>query len=232
MGEGRRRPASTVVEGEESEPADRLQAISAASLAVLAIIAAGAALFTMRDFLLPIVTAFVVGVMLSPIIKALEARRVPRVVSAALIVVATAMLIVSVVALIAAPVAEIAGRLPEIGAKLREFDGAMTFLHRLEKSVGLNPSAAEASLPAPSLSWLTMTIGFVSPPLTGLLYFLVVLLLFLSWWPDLRRQLVMTFASRDSRLTVLKSSTRPRRCSRHISSLSPASISASASRRL
>jgi predicted PurR-regulated permease PerM len=32
----------------------------------------------------------------------------------------------------------------------------------------------------------------------------VVLLLFISWWPDLRRGLVMTFASRDSRLTVLK----------------------------
>jgi len=44
----------------------------------------------------------------------------------------------------------------------------------------------------------------VSPPLTGFLYFLVVLLLFISWWPDLRRQLVMTFARRDSRLTALK----------------------------
>ena len=80
----------------------------------------------------------------------------------------------------------------------------LTFLRRIETSVGLNPSAAEASLPPPSLSWLPTTIGYVSPPLTGLLYFLVVLLLFLSWWPDLRVQLVMTFASRESRLTVLK----------------------------
>ena len=30
------------------------------------------------------------------------------------------------------------------------------------------------------------------------------LLLFISEWPDLRRGLVMTFASRNSRLTVLK----------------------------
>ena len=34
--------------------------------------------------------------------------------------------------------------------------------------------------------------------MTGFIYFLVVLLLFISWWPDLRRGLVMTFASRDS----------------------------------
>ena len=32
----------------------------------------------------------------------------------------------------------------------------------------------------------------------------MVLLLFLTWWPDLRRQIVMTFASRDSRLRVLR----------------------------
>ncbi|MBV9908500.1 MAG: AI-2E family transporter, partial [Hyphomicrobiales bacterium] len=36
------------------------------------------------------------------------------------------------------------------------------------------------------------------------LFFLVVLLLFISEWPNLRRGLVMTFASRDSRLAVLK----------------------------
>ncbi len=204
MGEGRERAAMTAVEDEGPEAADRLRLISAVSLAALAIIATGAALFMMRELLLPIVTAFVVGVMLSPIAKALETRNVPRVVSAALIVMATAMLFVLVVALIAAPVAEIAGRLPEISEKLRAFDGVLGFLRRIERSIGLNPGATAASLPAPSLSWLPTTIGYVSPPLTGLLYFLVVLLLFLSWWPDLRRQLVMTFASRDSRLTVLK----------------------------
>ena len=204
MGEGRERAAMTAVEDEDPEAADRLRLISTVSLAALAIIAAGAALFMMRELLLPIVTAFVVGVMLSPIAKALETRNVPRVVSAALIVMATAMLFVFVVALIAAPIAEIAGRLPEISEKLRVFNGVLRFLGRVERSVGLNPSAAGVGLPAPSLSWLPTTIGYVSPPLTGLLYFLVVLLLFLSWWPDLRRQLVMTFASRDSRLTVLK----------------------------
>lgn len=204
MGQGRQRPVLKVVDEEDAEPADRLHVISTVSLAVLALIAAGAALFLMRELLLPVVTAFVVGVMLSPVIKALEARNVPRVVSAALIVVATAMLVVMLVALIASPVAEIAGKLPEISAKLHAFDAPMAFVRRLETSVGLNPSAAEASLPTPSLSWLPLTLGYVSPPLTGLLYFLVVLLLFLSWWPDLRRQLVMTFASRDSRLTVLK----------------------------
>ena len=57
MGEGRERAAMTAVEDEGPEAADRLRLISAVSLAALAIIAAGAALFMMRELLLPIVTA-------------------------------------------------------------------------------------------------------------------------------------------------------------------------------
>jgi predicted PurR-regulated permease PerM len=158
----------------------------------------------MRDLLIPIVTAFVVGVMLSPIVRALEARKTPRVVAAAMIVLATALLVALVVALIAAPLAEIAAKLPEIGAKLHTFDSVLAFFHRVQASLGIDANSASVSLPAPSVSWLPTTFNYVSPPLTGFLYFLLVLMLFLSWWPDLRREMVMTFASRDSRLTVLK----------------------------
>jgi predicted PurR-regulated permease PerM len=56
----------------------------------------------------------------------------------------------------------------------------------------------------PGISWVPSTISILLPPITGFLFFLVVLLLFIGAWPDLRRALVMTFASRDSRLTVLK----------------------------
>ena len=96
-------------------PEDRLRAISAWSLVVLATIATGAVLHLTREFLLPIVTAFVVGVMLAPIARRLEARKVPRVASAALIVVCTALLIAASLALIASPVEELVGKLPALG---------------------------------------------------------------------------------------------------------------------
>ena len=60
------------------------------------------------------------------------------------------------------------------------------------------------ALPLPGISWVPSTISILLPPITGFLFFLVVLLLVISEWPDLRRGLVMTFASRNSRLTVLK----------------------------
>ncbi len=204
MRESNQRPIPTVVVDENDEPIDRLRLISVWSEATIAIIAVGAVLFITREMVLPVVTAFVVGVMLSPVAKALETRGVPRIASAAMIVVLTALFIALIAALIAAPVAELADKLPAIGAKLHALDGVFGFWKNLETSLGINPGGGEAALPAPSLSWVPTTIGYLSPPLTGFLYFLVVLLLFISWWPDLRRQMVMTFASRDSRLTAIK----------------------------
>ena len=202
--EGRKRPIPTVVVDEDAQPVDRLRLISTWSMAVLAIIATGAVLYFMRELLLPVVTAFVVGVMLSPIARKLEARNVPLAASAALIVVLTALLIAFVVALIASPVADLAGRLPQISGKLQVFHGLIDFWRRLESSIGISPTNAAPPIPLPSIEWVPTTIGYLSPPLTGFLYFLVVLLLFITWWPDLRKNLVMTFASRDSRLTVLR----------------------------
>jgi predicted PurR-regulated permease PerM len=193
-----------VDEEEHSEPVDRLWLITAWATGITATIAIGAALYFTRELLLPLVTAFVVGVMLSPVAQALENRRVPRVVSAALIVLFTALIIAFVIMLIASPVAELAGKLPQIGDKLQVFSGLFDFWRRFAASLGIDPSKAQPSIPLPSIEWLPTTLGYVSPPLTGFVYFLVVLLLFISWWPDLRRNLVMTFASRDSRLTVLK----------------------------
>jgi predicted PurR-regulated permease PerM len=202
MRQGRLRPVQTVDDEEEdSEQVERLGLISAWSLAILAIIAVAAALYLAREPLIPVVTAFVVGVMLSPVAGALEERGAPRLLSAALMVVATALLIGFVVGLIASPMADLAGRIPQIGAKLH---GLVDWWRRIELSIGINPSTTQPAIPLPSLEWVPTTLGYLTPPVTGFIYFLVVLLLFISWWPDLRRALVMTFASRDSRLTVLR----------------------------
>jgi predicted PurR-regulated permease PerM len=201
---GRVRTIQPTGEDCESEKADGLRLISTWSLVVIAVVAVAAALYFAREPLIPVITAFVVGIMLSPAARALEERKVPRLLTAALMVALTAIVIGAVVALIASPMADLAGRMSEIGAKLQVFHGLLDSWRRMELSIGINPSTAGPALPLPSLSWVPTTLGFLTPPLTGFIYFLVVLLLFISWWPDLRRNLVMTFASRDSRLTVLR----------------------------
>jgi predicted PurR-regulated permease PerM len=204
LGQGRLRTIKPSDENDEPEQTDWPQLVSAWSLAILAVIGGVAALYFAREPLIPVVTAFVVGVMLSPAARALEERKVPRLLTAALMAAGAALVIGVVVALIASPMADLAGRIPQIGPKLQVFDGLIESWRRLELSIGINPSTAQPALPLPSLEWVPTTLGVLTPPVTGFIYFLVVLLLFISWWPDLRRGLVMTFASRDSRLTVLR----------------------------
>ena len=187
--------------------AESLRAISTWSLFVLALIGVGGVLYLARDILLPIVAAFVVGVMLSPAARRLEALHVPRALAALLIVSVVALIFASVVTLILPRVSELTEGLPGLTASLKEklhvFDRLASFWQRLTQTLGNYPSESGA-LPAPSLSWLPTTISVVLPSITEFFFFLVVLLLFITKWPDLRRALVMTFATRDSRLTVLK----------------------------
>jgi predicted PurR-regulated permease PerM len=204
MRQGRLRPIQPVDEEEEPEQIDWLPLISTWSLAILAVLAVAAALYFAREPLIPVVTAFVVGVMLSPAARALEEKGAPRLLAAALMVIGAALVIGFVATLIATPLADLSGHIPQIGAKLQVFHSLMDWWGRIELSVGINPSTAQLAIPLPSLEWVPTTLGVLTPPVTGFIYFLVVLLLFISWWPDLRRALVMTFASRDSRLTVLR----------------------------
>ena len=65
MGEGRR-PETVAVADEEPHPEITLRQISAWSLAILAAVAVGFVLYAAREVMLPVVAAFVVGVMLGP----------------------------------------------------------------------------------------------------------------------------------------------------------------------
>jgi predicted PurR-regulated permease PerM len=209
MGEGRR--PETVAAAEESpapHPEITLRQISAWSLAILAAIAVGFVLYVGREVMLPVVAAFVVGIMLGPAAHRLEKLHVPRWL-AALLLVASVTLILAVVILLLVPrVSELTSGLPGIVASLKEklhiFDGLIAAWRRLTSMIGEAPGNDTAALPLPGISWVPSTLSILLPTITEFLFFLVVLLLFISEWPGLRRGLVMTFASRDSRLTVLK----------------------------
>ncbi|HLW91161.1 MAG TPA: AI-2E family transporter, partial [Roseiarcus sp.] len=138
----------------------------------------------------------------------LEKCRIPRFLAALLLVVATAGVVPLVIAVISAPLSEWMERLPELGSTLKDklqlFDGLAASARRLLSTLGVDMASDSFSLPLPSFDWVRSTVVFLTPTLTEFLFFLVVLLLFLASWPDVRRELVMTFARRESRLTALK----------------------------
>ncbi len=181
-----------------------LRAILVWSQAALAAVAVGFTLYAARQLLQPIAAAFVVGVTLSPAARKLESLRAPRPVAALLVVAGVASTIALVIALVVPRVSEVTEGLPNLAANLRERLHALDGFTSLTRGAGDAADRLGAMFPAPSVSWVPSTIDVLWPPIEGFLFFLVVLLLFVAKWPDLRRDLVMTFASRESRLTVLR----------------------------
>jgi predicted PurR-regulated permease PerM len=186
-------------------PRDPLRLISTWSLAILAAIAVGFVLYVGREVLLPVVAAFIVGVMLTPAARRLEAVRVPRPLAALLLVAGVTLVIVFVIALISPRLSELANGLPGLAASLKDkVHGLVGWWRRITSELGGHSNSEAPAIPLPSISWVPSTIFILLPPITGFLFFLVVLLLFISEWPGLRQALVMTFAKRESRLTALK----------------------------
>lgn len=176
-------------------------------LVALLILAVVAVLYMGRAFFLPVVTAIILGTMLSPAAKRLQAFRVPRTVSAILIVGATWAAFVLMIGLISVPVMDWFGKLPELGPilkdKLHVFDRPLAVWHQLQTMLGA-PETTEPSFQLPKVTWVQPTIEFLSPTFTEILLFFVVLVLFIASWPDLRRALVMNFPDHESRLRMLK----------------------------
>lgn len=192
---------------DERLPALLRSDVAAFCLAGIFMIGVTAVLYVGRAFFLPVVTALVIGTMLSPAAKFLERYNIPRSVSAVLIVSATFAGLIFMIALISAPLMEWTMRLPELGAQIKDkfhvFDRPLALWHQLQGLFGAAP-ADGMTLPLPKIEWVQPTLEFLSPTFTEILLFFAVLVLFIASWPDLRRALVMNFADRTLRLRILR----------------------------
>jgi predicted PurR-regulated permease PerM len=185
----------------------RLEVVGFALVSLL-IISVVAVLYAAKAFFLPVVAAFVVGTMLSPIANFLERRRIPRALSAVLIVSGVGAGVTFAVGLISAPVMQWTDRLPELAGLLREklhlLDRPIALWHELESMFGASGAFTPAPFEMPKLEWVKPALEFVPPTFTEFLLFVATLVLFIASWRDLRRTLVMTFTGRDSRLRALR----------------------------
>jgi predicted PurR-regulated permease PerM len=192
----------------DQPPVIRRAEVVAFALVALLVIAVVVVLYVAKAFFLPIVTAFVVGTMLSPAAGYLERRRIPRSVSAVLIVTAACGGMAFMVALISAPMMEWSTRLPELGSLLKEklhvFDRPLALWQQLQGMLGGSETLSSAPFQMPKFEWVQPAVEFLSPTFTEFLLFVATLILFIASWRDLRRALIMTFADRDSRLRTLR----------------------------
>jgi len=192
----------------ETPPVIRRTELVAFALISLLLISVVAVLYVAKAFFLPIVAAFIIGTMLSPAASFLERHRVPRALSAVLIVGAVGAGVTFVVSLISSPVMEWSNRLPELGARLKDklhiFDRPLMLWQDLQSMLGVSDSYQGASFQMPKFEWVQPTLEFLSPTFTEFLLFFATLILFIASWRDLRRALIMTFAGHESRLRTLR----------------------------
>ena len=178
------------------------------ALISLLIITVVAALYVAKAFFLPVVAAFVIGTMLSPAASFLERRKIPRALSAVLIVSAVGAGVTLIIGLISSPVVEWSSRLPELAGLLKDklhiFDRPLALWHEFESMLGASGAFSAAPFQMPKLEWVQPTLEFLPPTFTEILLFFATLILFIASWRELRRALIMTFASRETRLRVLR----------------------------
>lgn len=167
-----------------------------------------AVLYLAKAFFLPVVAAFVIGTMLSPAANFLERHRIPRALSAVLIVSALGAGVTFIVGLISSPVMQWTGRLPELAGLLRDklhiFDRPIALWHELQSMLGVSDAFSAAPFQMPKLDWVQPALEFLPPTFTEFLLFFATLILFIASWRGLRRALVMTFTDRGSRLRALR----------------------------
>jgi predicted PurR-regulated permease PerM len=192
----------------EQPPLIRRAEVVAFALISLLLICVIAVLYVAKAFFLPVVAAFVVGTMLSPAAGFLERRRIPRAVSAVLIVTAVGAAVAFIVGLISSPLMEWSNRLPELGSLLKEklhvFDRPLALWRDLQGMLGGSDAFPAAPFQMPKFDWVQPTLEFLSPTFTEFLLFFATLVLFIASWRDLRRGLIMTFADHAARLRTLR----------------------------
>jgi predicted PurR-regulated permease PerM len=203
-------PAGTPLPDSKAEqpPIIRRAEVVATTLVTLLIITIVAVLYLAKAFFLPIVTAFIVGTMLSPAASFLEKRRIPRAVSAVLIVLAVFLGLAFIIGLISSPLIEWTTRLPELGSQLKDklhvFDRPLALWHQMRGMFGESETLTSKNIELPKIDWVQPTLEFLSPTLTEFLLFFATLVLFIASWKDLRRGLVMNFADHEWRLRTLR----------------------------
>lgn len=159
-----------------------------------------------RPFLLPVVSAFVLTMMLGPLSARAERYRVPSLVSATILWLLVIAIFYGVIVLLAGPVVDWIGKAPDIGRniqeKLRVFDRPLSALQDLRDA--LLPSDKRGSLGVDIMAFVQPAILVVTPAIGQMLIFFGTLFFMLLGRSRMRRVLVAFFDERDARLRTLK----------------------------
>jgi predicted PurR-regulated permease PerM len=164
------------------------------------------ALSLARPILLPLVSAFVVTMMLGPLSVRAERYQVPSLISAIIFWLLVVVVFYGVIVLLAAPVVNWVGKAPDIGRNIQEK------LHVLDRPLSVLQDLREAFLPSDKkgglgvdiMAFVQPAVLIVTPAIGQMLIFFGTLFFMLLGRSKIRRVLVAFFDEREARLRMLK----------------------------
>lgn len=183
--------------------------VSVTGLFALAILAA---LYLMRDVLVPLILAWVVANILLPVVNWMVERKVPRILAVILVTLALIMVLLSIVALFSLPMTYWLGRATELGtlvkAKMATLSEPLTFFRELMGSIGQVTSGANGGGPSFRVEGDSNIVGgiysIVTPAVSQAILFLGALVFYLIYQKKIKARSVLILPSRDARLTALR----------------------------
>jgi predicted PurR-regulated permease PerM len=169
-------------------------------------IVAIAAIEYARPILLPIVSAFMLGMMLGPLANLAERWRLPVFLTAILLWLLVVALFYGLIVLLSAPLVDWVGKGPQLGQiikdKLSVLDRPISAVQELRNA--LFPRAGEEPVSFSFVSLLQPTVTVVTPAIGQLVIFFGTLFFFLLGRAQLRQVLVVFFSDREARLRMLR----------------------------
>jgi predicted PurR-regulated permease PerM len=199
-------PAQTPAEeAERKRVIDAWRTAAQAATVGIFVLLFGAFLEIARPLFLPVVSAFVIGTMLTPAARYAADHRVPPVLFSILIVAVIVGLIHLVTVAVAGPIADLVKQIPDLGPALRDkfsiFEPALAALRHVQDAVAPDtesPVKLDLSAVVPA------AVGVVTPALGEMVVFLATLFLFLLSGGGLRRHLILFFPEKEDRLTAIR----------------------------
>jgi predicted PurR-regulated permease PerM len=195
----------------DPEPPKRLEGIwrVAAQVAVIGLFffATIAAIEYARPVLLPVVSAFMLGMMLGPVSNLATRAGIPVILTAIVLWLLVIAIFYGLILLLSAPIVDWVGKGPQLGQiikdKLAVLDRPIAALQEVRNA--LFPKSGDQQEVAFSfVSVLQPAVAFVTPAIGQLIIFFGTLFFFLIGRAQLRQVLVVFFKHREARLRMLR----------------------------
>jgi predicted PurR-regulated permease PerM len=207
--EHRNRRDAATKESENRSSEDRITWKDATDVALVGIFAilCIAALYLARSILMPVSAAVIIGITLSPIQKFAEKYRIPPFIPAIVLVAFFCGGVWLVVTLTATPLTEWIKNAPEFGRTLKEklhlLDHPLALLHSIREAMG-GEADNKPGFAIDFAGIAQQAVVIATPALTELVVFFGTLLFFLVGITRIRRKLITTAGTRETRLRIVR----------------------------